>query len=120
MKWTLFGLGLATFTSLASVCLAAPPVGQGALRFSGSVVEASCSASSSAVGWRLDGCPTQVRPPDIHVQQMDVAALNAPSVKVKLIASDTQGRQYSQHYALVSDKGEPVTRGNYLITLTVP
>ncbi|MCO8162951.1 type 1 fimbrial protein [Pseudomonas sp. LJDD11] len=129
MSWKSFGLGLALFSSLGSACLAAPSNDQGVIRFHGSVVEAPCSASSSADGWRLDSCTARTRAPRIDVRRLDTspvntptanAAVDDPSVQARLIASNTQGRYYNQQYRLVGRTGETLTTGHYLVTLTEP
>lgn len=122
MSWKLFGLSIATFSSLCSVCQAAPNDNQGVIKFNGSVVEAPCSTSSLASSWRLEGCPSQGHAPDITVRSMGTvpttSALDDPTVQIKLIASNTQGRYYNQQYILVGKTGETVKTGHYLITLT--
>ncbi|MDD2049989.1 type 1 fimbrial protein [Pseudomonas putida] len=111
--------------SLGAVSQAAPPVAQGEIRFTGSIVESSCSTSFESSGWRMEGCPTLARGTGIHLRQIkpqaSLSALDNTAVQVKLVAdSGDQGRYYDQQYALVDKLGRPVTSGQYLITLTTP
>ncbi|MFK8330172.1 type 1 fimbrial protein [Pseudomonas sp. BJa5] len=110
--------------SLSALCQGATPMAQGVIRFSGSIVESSCTLSSQAGGWGMDDCPTLARGADIDVRriapQASVSALDNAPVKVRLVADRTSGRYYNQQYALVDKAGNPVTAGNYLITLTSP
>ncbi|MNJ54752.1 hypothetical protein D3C77_502080 [compost metagenome] len=117
-------VSVAVLFSLGAVCQAATPIAQGTIRFTGSIVESPCQTSSQPGGWRMDGCPAQVREAAINVRRIDpqasASALDSTSVQVKLVAENRQGRYYDQHYVLVDHAGKPVTSGNYLITLTSP
>ncbi|MEG0861441.1 MAG: type 1 fimbrial protein [Pseudomonas sp.] len=111
--------------SLCTVCQAAPAVAQGEIRFTGSIVESSCTTSSRPGGWRMEGCPSLARGTGIDVQRLDphatVRALDNASAQARLVAdSGEQGRYYDQQYVLVDNLGKPITTGNYLVTLTTP
>lgn len=125
MNGTLYVASVAMLVSLCTVCQAATPVAQGEVRFTGSIVESFCTTSSQPGGWRMEGCPSMARGTGIAVQRIDphatVRALNSASVQVSLVAdSGGQGRYYDQQYVLVDNRGNPVTTGSYLITLTSP
>lgn len=111
--------------SLCSVAQAMTPIAQGEIRFTGSIVESSCTTSTQPGGWRMEGCPALARGTDIDVQQIDplatVKALDRASEQVRLVAdTGNQGRYFDQQYALIDARGNPITTGNYLITLTTP
>lgn len=110
---------------LCSVAQASTPASQGEIRFTGSIVESSCTTSSQPSGWRMEGCPALARGTGIDVQRIDphatVRALDSASAQVRLVAdTGKQSRYFDQQYALVDTRGNPITTGNYLITLTTP
>ncbi|QBF25667.1 type 1 fimbrial protein [Pseudomonas tructae] len=114
--------GLLVFSG---ACLAATPVAQGVITFTGSIVEAPCMASERSGVLSLDDCPAQMRGTRVDLHRVEPqASVSAPDlapVNVKLVAdSGTAGRYYHQRYALMDASGKPITRGTFLVTLTTP
>ncbi|MCP3749519.1 type 1 fimbrial protein [Pseudomonas sp. SBB6] len=110
---------------LNGACVAATPVAQGVINFTGSIVESPCTPSTQAGALNLSDCPAQVRGTRIGLQRVDSqASVSAPDqtpVNVRLVAdSGKAGRYYHQQYALVDATGKAVSSGAYLITLTTP
>lgn len=114
------GISLGLFFSGAS--LAATTVGSGVIRFTGSIVEASCTSRvGSGSRIELNGCPNTSRGTVISAAPVrSVSTLDHSPVRVKLLADTGDGRYYDQQYALVDGAGKPVLEGKYLITLISP
>ncbi|MFJ2364009.1 type 1 fimbrial protein [Pseudomonas sp. NPDC087697] len=126
MNGTRLSVGFSLFFAFSSACVAATPMAQGVIHFSGSIVDTGCTLhleDGSTFG--LYGCPNFARGSAISVRSIEpvrsVGAVNHSRVGVKLVDDKRQdGRYYDQQYALVDSAGKPVSSGAYLISLTYP
>ena len=122
-KYVAIAAGL--LLGLSGACMAATPVAQGVINFTGSIVESPCTPSARAGALNLSDCPAQARGTRIELQQVaPQASVTTPDhapVNVRLVAdSGTAGRYYNQQYALLDASGKALSSGAYLITLTTP
>lgn len=96
----------------------------GVIRFSGWIVEASCTASgASHASVELLGCPQASTGQIFSVTNVSAAGRGEPrqQVFVKMIAdSHEQEKYYDQRLLLTDNKGHQITTGNYVVTLTLP
>jgi len=89
-------------------------VASGMLRFSGSIVEPSCTTTVASSGWRMDNCPALARDSVIGILGVDEQAPPAQA------ARSDQGHSVDQSYRLIDDHGKPLTRGQYVVVVTSP
>ncbi|WP_339473817.1 type 1 fimbrial protein [Pseudomonas fluorescens] len=96
----------------------------GVIRFSGRIVEASCTASgASHTSVELFDCPQASTGQIFSVTNVSAAGRGEPrqQVFVKMIAdSHEQEKYYDQRLLLTDNKGHQITTGNYVVTLTLP
>jgi len=96
----------------------------GVIRFSGRIVEASCTASgASHASVELLDCPQASTGQIFSVTNVSAAGRGEPrqQVFVKMIAdSHEQEEYYDQRLLLTDNKGHQITTGNYVVTLTLP
>lgn len=86
-------IGAGLFASLSGICMAS----QGVISLRGAIVDNSAQPQYSAHA--IDGSVVHAR---------------------RLLESTEGGGQLSERYALVDGKGQPITSGNYVVTLTFP
>ncbi|MBK5416653.1 type 1 fimbrial protein [Pseudomonas sp. TH31] len=119
-------VGISLFFAMSGACLAATSLGQGVIRFQGSIVESSCGSHVGANSTvELSGCSTSAQGSAVSARSVEpVSSVSAPDhsrVDVKLVKETRRdGRYYDQQYTLVDGAGKPVNSGTYLITLTAP
>ncbi|MDD1509313.1 type 1 fimbrial protein [Pseudomonas sp. CNPSo 3701] len=122
MSWKLSARVFVLFSGLCSACFAAPPMNQGVIHFSGSVVEPACSFSSAADTLRLDACSSKSHPAKVAVkplpQSLEAGSATDAQMQAKLISDTSRGHLHDQRYVLVTATGKPVKTGHYLVTLT--
>ncbi|MFB3306309.1 type 1 fimbrial protein [Pseudomonas sp. AMR01] len=99
---------------------AAQTVGGGTIEFRGAIVESGCATNArSGSVMDLTGCSIANRGGRIDVHSVaPFASVNA--AHVRLVADSGSGRYYDQRYLLVDNAGQPITSGNYVVTLTSP
>jgi hypothetical protein len=114
-------IGVWLLASLSGTCIAS----QGVVAFRGAIVETPCPVSTSTEGFALHGCPGM--PTGNYFSARNVESLRSfrsidnPVTQVKLIhQSADEGGSIRQQYALVDGNGQPVTSGNYVVTLALP
>jgi len=103
-----------------AICLAlvgqaqAGGVASGMLRFSGNIVEPSCTTTVGSAGWRMDSCPALARDSVIEIQGENEQALPAQAIRIG------RGHSVDQAYRLVDEHGKPLTQGHYVVVVTSP
>ncbi|WP_246882172.1 type 1 fimbrial protein [Pseudomonas chlororaphis] len=85
-------VGISLFFALSGACLAATPLGQGVIQFSGSIVEPGCTSRVGAnLTFEFNDCPSRVGGNSVSVRNVEsvrsVSALDHSSVDVKLLAA---------------------------------
>ena len=106
-------LALGLSLGLAGSCLASAPI----IHFQGAIVEAPCKVSVSSKGLALRGCPGSAQGDPISARNMEpvvtVSSLDSPAAFARLQVNNGQ-------YRLVEAASEPITSGNYRVTLAYP
>ncbi|UVK90124.1 type 1 fimbrial protein [Pseudomonas sp. B21-051] len=96
----------------------------GVIRFSGTIVEASCMAGgASHASVELLDCPHASTGQAFSVTDVSAAGRGEShqQVFVKMIADTHEhDNYYDQRLLLTDNKGHPITTGNYVVTLTLP
>lgn len=119
-------LGISLYAAFNGLCVAASAPSQGAIHFQGAIVEPACTSSAGeGAVVALTGCSAQSRGTTIEAHRLvpvsQVTALDASTVKVKLLAeTGRDSRYFDRQYQLLDETGKPVRSGNYLITLIMP
>lgn len=117
MQSKVLAMGLVVAAVFSSACQA------GVINFHGAIVEPACSAQASA-GARVDltGCPPAGRAADVVAQPLSsLTSLGGSAVKVRLVAeSGPAGRYFDRQYQLLDEAGQPVSSGDYVVTLSMP
>jgi hypothetical protein len=122
-RWSV-GIGL--FFLLSGACQAANFLGQGVIRFHGSIVESGCTSRMGVSSmFEFNDCPTKVSDNSVSVRRVEpvssVSAIEPSGGHVKLLVGRSQdGRFYNQQYELVDGGGKPLGSGAYVVTLTSP
>lgn len=109
-----FALAVAICLALVGQAHAGGVVASGMLRFSGSIVEPSCTTTVGNAGWRMDDCPALARDSVIDVQGVDGQTLPAQALRID------RGHTVDQAYRLVDGRGKPLTQGRYVVIVTWP
>ncbi|MEO8493094.1 type 1 fimbrial protein [Pseudomonas sp.] len=114
--WAFAGL----FCLSVVTCAAAQTVGGGTLEFRGAIVEAGCATNArSGPVMELTGCSSASRGSRLEARNVAPVA-SVDKAHVRLVADSGSGRYYDQRYLLVDNAGQPITSGNYVVTLTSP
>lgn len=119
-------LGISLYAAFNGLCVAASAPSQGVIHFQGAIVEPACTSSTGeGAVVALTGCSAQSRGTTIEAHRLvpvsQVTALDASTVKVKLLAeTGRDSRYFDRQYQLLDETGKPVRSGNYLITLIMP
>ncbi len=119
-------LGISLYAAFNGLCVAASAPSQGVIHFQGAIVEPACTSSAGeGAVVALTGCSAQSRGTTIEAHRLvpvsQVTALDASTVKVKLLAeTGRDSRYFDRQYQLLDETGKPVRSGNYLITLIMP
>ncbi|WP_439862576.1 type 1 fimbrial protein [Pseudomonas antarctica] len=116
--------GIGVFAGLfclsVGTCAAAQTAGGGTLEFRGAIVEAGCATNArSGPVMELTECSSANRGGRIDVHSVASVA-SVDKAHVRLVADSGNGRYYDQRYLLVDNAGQPITSGNYVVTLTSP
>ena len=117
MQSKVLAIGFVVAAAFSSACQA------GVINFHGAIVEPACSVQASA-GARVDlrNCPPAGRAADVVAQSSSsVTALSGSAVKVRLLAdSGPAGRYFDRQYQLLDEAGQPVSSGDYVVTVSMP
>ncbi|WP_395602505.1 type 1 fimbrial protein [Pseudomonas sp. A1230] len=106
--------------------MAASPVSQGIIHFTGSITEPSCVAQLLAGAVvDLQGCPSTSHGPNLDAKHvtppLTVVAVGQTQVNVKLLpGSGRSERNYERQYQLVDEYDSPVRSGKYVVTMILP
>lgn len=107
-------VSVAVCLALVGQAQAGGAVASGMLRFSGSIVEPSCTTTVAGAGWRMDDCPALARDSVVGIQGGDEQAPPAQALRID------RGHSVDQRYRLVDEHGKPLTRGHYVVVVTSP
>lgn len=120
MQSKVLAIGFAVAAAFSSACQA------GVIDFHGAIVEPACSVQASVdARVELKGCSSASRGAAIEAQSLvpaaSATALGGSAVKVRLLAdSGPAGRYFDRQYQLLDEAGQPVSSGNYVVTLSMP
>lgn len=117
MQSTVLAMGFAVAVVFSSACQA------GVIHFQGAIVEPACSVQASVdARVELKGCSSASRGAAIEAQSLSsVTVLSGSAVKVRLLAdSGPAGRYFDRQYQLLDEAGQPVSSGDYVVTVSMP
>lgn len=114
-------IGVGLLVGLSGTVFASP----GVVSFRGAIVEPPCPVSTYAEGFALHGCAVMAADKDGLTRgvalQGTARSIDGSSVQIKLIhAREDAGGLLSQQYALLDGRGQTLTSGKYMVTLTYP